>query len=665
MVCSNCGCENPATHRFCGMCGTPLPQRPIVIPGAQSTISFTRLPLEGPRSTEFASSKAISTRADLQPVAKPTPSAVEERHAPEEPHGTHAKRRHVRHEPRPSAEETEPTKLAPALLPPVEPTPIAKTPERRGSEEPRTMRPMLVEPPPVEKSVPANVVVEMPKPAPPKPAPPVVVDEAAPTTIKRDGQATVTPEPLPGSMFEEAEHSTSLEDFVAKFHYTPPTEDEEVTMTADRPVIDANAKYNAYEPISLADDNNLVLPERPVTEAETRAPAAQNSSFVLEENVEAAAPDRSRFLEIKEPSDAEQPGSGTSVIVGPSFLGLSDPPDVAATPMVAAEIQPPRSHWRAWVSALILLVFGGLAFLQWQSEKSQAHNGPLDLIQTQIQRMKNWKRSRAVSEAGPSATDSSSPASASPTNPGDVAQPQPQQTSPNGVNSKPSASPGVQTPAPEETQPKTSSPPPGQAMQSHADPSASASASKPVQSPDKAVVTAQSVKPQSGGNASSSVPPALPAAAASTPTSATTAKTPPAADPVKQAPGTDELARASEASDPAAASAWLWKSVAKGNPEAPVRLANMYIKGDGVARSCEQAMVLLKSAAAKENASARGRLGALYASGTCVPRDRVKAYEWMSSALQANPSGQWARDYREQLWAQMSQQERAQAQKYR
>ena len=130
-------------------------------------------------------------------------------------------------------------------------------------------------------------------------------------------------------------------------------------------------------------------------------------------------------------------------------------------------------------------------------------------------------------------------------------------------------------------------------------------------------------------------------------------------------PGADELAKANDASDAAAASAWLWKSVAKGNPEAPVRLANMYIKGDGVARSCEQAVVLLKSAAAKENAGARSRLGTLYATGTCVPRDRVRAYEYMSSALQANPNASGARDLREQLWAQMSPQERTQAEKYR
>jgi hypothetical protein len=127
----------------------------------------------------------------------------------------------------------------------------------------------------------------------------------------------------------------------------------------------------------------------------------------------------------------------------------------------------------------------------------------------------------------------------------------------------------------------------------------------------------------------------------------------------------EELAKAENASDAAAASAWLWKAVAKGNPEAPIRLANMYIKGDGVTKSCEQALVLLKSAAAKENAAARSRLGSLYATGNCVPRDRVRAFEYMNSALDVNPNAPWARDFREQLWNQMTPQERTLAQKSR
>jgi len=120
-----------------------------------------------------------------------------------------------------------------------------------------------------------------------------------------------------------------------------------------------------------------------------------------------------------------------------------------------------------------------------------------------------------------------------------------------------------------------------------------------------------------------------------------------------------------QASDPAAAAAWLWKATSRGNSVAPVRLADMYIKGKGVPRSCEQALVLLRSEAAKENAPARNRLAALYANGTCVPRDRVKAYQLMSSALAVDPSSDWAEQNRKELWQQMTPEERAQAEKPR
>lgn len=120
-----------------------------------------------------------------------------------------------------------------------------------------------------------------------------------------------------------------------------------------------------------------------------------------------------------------------------------------------------------------------------------------------------------------------------------------------------------------------------------------------------------------------------------------------------------------DARDSAAAAAWLWKATSRGNPVAPVRLAEMYIKGQGVPRSCEQALVLLRSAATKESAPARNRLAALYANGTCVARDRVKAYELMSSALAADPGSEWAKENRQQLWNQMTPPERAEAQKFR
>lgn len=48
---------------------------------------------------------------------------------------------------------------------------------------------------------------------------------------------------------------------------------------------------------------------------------------------------------------------------------------------------------------------------------------------------------------------------------------------------------------------------------------------------------------------------------------------------------------------PAQAAQWLWKAVAKKNSTALVLLSNLYMKGDGVPKSCDQARILLVAAA--------------------------------------------------------------------
>jgi len=131
------------------------------------------------------------------------------------------------------------------------------------------------------------------------------------------------------------------------------------------------------------------------------------------------------------------------------------------------------------------------------------------------------------------------------------------------------------------------------------------------------------------------------------------------------APGQEEMLNARNASDRAAEAAWLWKATAKGNPDAPVRLADMYVRGDGVPRSCAQAVVLLKTAAEKPNVRARSRLASMYASGTCVSKDLVQAYRWYGATLTANPNNEAAQQTREQLWRDMTPEERGEAAQYR
>lgn len=70
-----------------------------------------------------------------------------------------------------------------------------------------------------------------------------------------------------------------------------------------------------------------------------------------------------------------------------------------------------------------------------------------------------------------------------------------------------------------------------------------------------------------------------------------------------------------QARDTAEAAKWLWKSIAKHNGPAMLELADLYLKGDGVSRNCDQARVLLDSAARRGMAGAGERLRNLQAFG--------------------------------------------------
>jgi hypothetical protein len=89
-------------------------------------------------------------------------------------------------------------------------------------------------------------------------------------------------------------------------------------------------------------------------------------------------------------------------------------------------------------------------------------------------------------------------------------------------------------------------------------------------------------------------------------------------------------------------------------------LAQKYLHGRGVPENCEQGLIYLR-AAQQHSAKARSQLGALYATGHCVPQDRVEAYRWFTSALTLDPHNVWLNRQRNILLAQMTSQERQRA----
>jgi hypothetical protein len=92
-----------------------------------------------------------------------------------------------------------------------------------------------------------------------------------------------------------------------------------------------------------------------------------------------------------------------------------------------------------------------------------------------------------------------------------------------------------------------------------------------------------------------------------------------------------------------------------------LQLAQRYIRGQGVRQDCVTGLAYLKEAMKRPDAAAASQMGALYATGTCVPLDRLAAYRYFSSALQMAPDNPWLGQERDKLYGQMSSAERRQA----
>ena len=87
--------------------------------------------------------------------------------------------------------------------------------------------------------------------------------------------------------------------------------------------------------------------------------------------------------------------------------------------------------------------------------------------------------------------------------------------------------------------------------------------------------------------------------------------------------------------------------------------AQQYIRGTGgVSQNCEQGLLYLHAATDKSDPGAAIQMAALYSSGLCVKQDRVMAYRWFNSAHELQPANVWIQRNMDQLWAQMSSQER-------
>ncbi len=89
-----------------------------------------------------------------------------------------------------------------------------------------------------------------------------------------------------------------------------------------------------------------------------------------------------------------------------------------------------------------------------------------------------------------------------------------------------------------------------------------------------------------------------------------------------------------------------------------LRAQDFLLGRNGVKQNCEQGLVYLRAATKANEPAAAMQMGSLYASGHCVTRDRIMAYRWFNSAHELKPDDPEIKSDIEQLWGQMTPQER-------
>ena len=352
-------------------------------------------------------------------------------------------------------------------------------------------------------------------------------------------------------------------------------------------------------------------------------------------------------LEVPEaPPPGAEPQTGPP-ISGPSFLGLAD--EARYNIDYLLEDEPKESHWRLWLVLIILALFGVMAWLQLR------HSG-IDVAGL-MQRLKQAKLSTTEEQTHPSDVTNENGSSA------DVAKsPQPTQNAPaqaNTAQNNAAAAPAGGTGNPSDQgkavtpgQPAT----PESAKSSESTAAPNQSASKPGVTGDTKSNPAPSDVAKQADNTTETPAPASKSAAAAdenAPAPDTTTKNQPAAvaknSPPKKPTASleDSEAKAARARD--AQTAGL---VASGEK---------YLYGRGVSPNCERAISYLQKAADLGNAKGSSHLGAMYATGQCLPMDRVRAYKYFAQALHQDSSNVYFQRNLEMLWNEMTADEKQQA----
>lgn len=95
------------------------------------------------------------------------------------------------------------------------------------------------------------------------------------------------------------------------------------------------------------------------------------------------------------------------------------------------------------------------------------------------------------------------------------------------------------------------------------------------------------------------------------------------------------------AKDQGAATQWILKAATQGDVRAQVMLGHRYLKGEGVPKNADEAVKWFSTAAELGSGEAQMALGVIYLAGKGVKRSSADAAKWfMMSAEQGNPAAQ-------------------------
>jgi hypothetical protein len=318
--------------------------------------------------------------------------------------------------------------------------------------------------------------------------------------------------------------------------------------------------------------------------------------------------------------------------------------------------EPSQSHWKLYLLAAVIALAGFVIAYQWGKPNFDTSQilTLWDKLQGKRQEASTSKPASTPESPAESSSNAATAAGASPrsagTPEGSAPSSNPEQP---GQNASAGPSPKADTPAPTPSiagvQPEHHTGSRGPTEQDIPPVASGPAVALPPPNAAPPSGNAPGVARQHEDSARAEEPESTPAEETS-PGDETSSTTPPSREPAEARRSSGAVARKQEQGD----------RRQRAGDDLLVDTAQNYLYGRGVPRDCDRALTYLRRAA-DTSARAKTQLGALYATGQCVPRDRPTAYHWLALAFRADPGNSFLERDLQMLWNQMTGEERQRA----